>query len=103
MPGYCATCHRESNDALELTELGFGPSHTGLSIQLCQSCLDRREAASWPARSSENQAIQDALNERHAPPQDRYTYLSDQEGVLHLLRLRPQWVDQHAIAGAHDL
>lgn len=90
----CATCGA-NDELMSLSELGFGPEHGPRALLMCPSCLERRQAASWPATSEEGQGILDALAQRENPLEERYTYLGEEQAV-HLVRLRPGWVDRHA-------
>lgn len=96
MDDLCDTCGLEAADLIDLHERGFGSSHQALSIALCPACLGERAVASWGPDQPERDRLLEALGQRHAPPQDRFTYLEAPDGDLFLLRLRPSWVDRHA-------
>lgn len=95
----CITCGAPSG-LVTLRERGFGPTHDGLTVTLCQGCLEEREARAWPPEDDATLSLLEALEARHAPPLDRFTYLEDDRGALHLLRLRPSFVDDEAVARA---
>lgn len=91
----CQTCG--STDAVvDLNELGFGPGHELDAIHLCRSCIETRKAASWDKEDPDGQGILQALGERDDPPKERYTFVKDADDTVHLLRLRSDWVDDHA-------
>ncbi len=95
----CITCGA-SSELVRLDERGFGPAHEGLTVALCRGCLEAREARSWEPGDEGTQTLLDALEPRHAPPLARFTYLEDREGAVHLLRLRPGFVDDRAVGQA---
>lgn len=96
MAATCITCGA-SSQLVHLDERGFGPVHQGLTVTLCRGCLDEREARAWEPDTEETQALLEALEARRAPPLERFTYLEDPEGTVHLLRLRPDFVDDRAV------
>lgn len=99
MPATCITCGA-STELVRLNERGFGPAHQGLTVTLCQGCLEEREARAWEPDTKEAQSLLEALEARRAPPLERFTYLEDPEGTVHLLRLRPDFVDDRAVGQA---
>lgn len=70
------------------------------SLRICRPCLAVREAASWPSNSPDGRRIAAALTDPAGPSGARFSYLRDEDEVVHLLRLRPGWVDRHAGAEA---
>lgn len=95
----CITCGA-GTALVRLDERGFGPAHQGLTVTLCRGCLDEREARAWEPGTEEAQSLLEALEARRAPPLERFTYLEDTEGTVHLLRLRPGFVDDRAVGQA---
>lgn len=101
MHATCATCHATGDVGDELHELtevgGEGPSDAR-TIHLCEDCLDRRETSQWPLAGEAGQRLYEALDSQPHAPRERYSYLLEPDQRLHLVRLRPDWVQQHAEA-----
>lgn len=90
----CATCRREPDELHALQEAGHGASAPAL--HLCASCLAEREARVWPRSSDDGRRLSRALDERSAAPGQRFTYFYGDDEAIHLVRLRPAWVERHA-------
>lgn len=101
MQATCATCHATGDvgDQLhELTEVGAGTPEGARTIHLCEDCLDRRETGHWSLAGAEGQRLYEALHSEPHAPRERYSYLVEPDQRLHLVRLRPDWLHQHAEA-----
>lgn len=99
MPIRCDTCgttQAPEHPVHALDELGFGQGHEDQQIHLCGHCMDLREARRWDREHPDALRLLDALAERSEPPEGRYSYLTEPGGPIHLMRLHPDWVDQHA-------
>lgn len=92
----CQTCGaRPATDAplLRLTTTTDAPAERALT--LCEDCLERRETEAWPLDGGEGKRLREALADLDDRPAERYSYLLG-DAEVHLVRLRPDWVDQHA-------
>lgn len=92
----CQACGaRPATDAplLRLTTTTDAPAERALT--LCEACLDRRETEVWPRDGADGKRLCEALEDLDGEPTERYTYLLG-DAEVHLVRLRPDWVDQHA-------
>jgi len=67
----------------------------GHVLHLCEECLERREVAHWTGVIG-GEEVERALRRRRSP--ERFTYLHDETGDVHLVRLRDAWVRGHARA-----
>lgn len=95
----CDACGARSTNGgrvRRLNELGFGPENEHKAIHLCQGCLEQREARRWTMDDDTGQRVYDALHDRSNVSGKRYSYLKETDRI-HLLRLQPSWVDEHAI------
>ncbi|MDX1610805.1 MAG: hypothetical protein R3185_00450 [Candidatus Thermoplasmatota archaeon] len=98
MPMTCAACgvpQPSSRPLVPLAELGPQPEHEAPEVHLCLNCLERREAASWNRHEPEGQAIFEALAGKPIRASSRYTYMIEPDHRIHLLRLRPAWIQRH--------
>lgn len=89
----CGTEHAETEIAA-LTELGI--QSPGSPVQLCQGCVERRQAAAWAIDTQEAERLLEALAEHPVSPTSRYAYMQDEANQLRLMRLRPGWIERHA-------
>lgn len=64
------------------------------SLSLCRDCLRRRQVAYWSAPIG-GRSVEEAVRTRPAP--ERFSYLRDGDGDVHLVRLRSHWVHQHTV------
>lgn len=96
----CATCgtHGTLGESIrELEELGFGPDVDGSTIRLCRACLDLRDTKAWDLDDSEGRRLFEALQKQTpSQPHGRYSYLVEPDEDIHLVRLRTDWVQDHA-------
>lgn len=89
----CGTRPTREDALLQLTMPGKAGAKRALT--LCEDCLERRQTDAWPVDGAEGRRLREALEALDAEPAERYTYLLD-EAEVHLVRLRPDWVAQHA-------
>lgn len=97
----CETCGAtgQIGDGIhKLAGLGFGPGQDDRAIHLCDGCLERRETDAWPLSGPDGQRLYEALQDKTQAPSRRYSYLLEPDENIHLVRLRPDWVDRHAEA-----
>lgn len=91
----CATCGTEGTLGQSVRRLTL-PDPTAEetdALHLCQSCLSTRSTKVWHAQGEQGKRLRDSL-ESHTPGSgDRYSYLEEPGQRLHLMRLRPGWVD----------
>ncbi|MBI2077748.1 MAG: hypothetical protein HYT80_05165 [Euryarchaeota archaeon] len=93
----CGDAPTQKNPIETLRENRIGVQGFHEEIRLCKACLGRREAKSWNAAGTQGRRLQDALEAQSEPPQGHYTFLQDDQKI-HLVRLRPTWLAEHAAA-----
>lgn len=83
-----------------LTRAGRATLRTSGELNLCRTCLEIRSEGHWRTDGYEGRRIAQALETHARPVPNHYAYLVEDGAVLHLMRLRPEWVDQKAVAHA---
>lgn len=95
----CAACGARSTRGgrvRRLNELGFGLENERKAIHLCQDCLHRRTERQWTLEDDDGRRVYDALHGDPNGTRQRYSYFLEEDDRIHLLRLRPEWVDENA-------
>jgi hypothetical protein len=77
-------------------ELGLGAENRRKAIHLCEECLHRRQERRWHLDHEMGQRVFEALRGRTSAASQRYSYLIEADDRIHLMRLQPSWVDDHA-------
>lgn len=80
-----------------LNELGVGPGHQAHAIHLCEDCLERKDTRSWELTDALGRRLYETLEAQTEAPARRYSYLLEPGERIHLVRLRPDWVQRHAL------
>lgn len=101
MPVNCQSCGKpESSDrrVRTLTEVELPEASAGNVLKLCDVCLDTRTTRTWTPDEAKQERLNEALVEEQHKPAHRFTYLRDEAQNVHLVRVRPEWIEEHSPA-----
>lgn len=95
--GACTACHRSMplSSLAHLHDLELREGGSRKEVLLCDRCLQARRSRSWAANASKTDRLIKHMGGRHDRTHSRFSYLQDEAKDVHLVRLRPQWVDGH--------
>lgn len=93
----CAACGTEGTlgRAVRFLSTPGGSDEPDEALHLCEGCLSKRSAKTWHSDGSQGAQIKEELDGPTSGPRDRYSYLEEPGQRIHLMRLRPDWVDAH--------
>lgn len=96
----CGALDLPQDEVVHLTRPGRATIRAAGELNLCRGCLEIRSEQQWRTDGREGRLIEKALETHTRPVPNHYQYLVEEGAVLHLVRLRPEWVDAKAAAHA---
>jgi hypothetical protein len=91
----CHACDATSRE-VQLVQLTAPAADDVGTLTLCEACLDLRETGAWGLDEPDGRRLRATLEGLDHEPAQRYAYLVEEDTRLLLVRLRPDWVAQHA-------
>lgn len=91
----CAACGTEGTRGGTirfLADPGSGEDPEDI-LHLCEGCLADRSAKIWHTQEKKGRQLQEELDSHTSGTSGRYSFLEEPGQRIHLLRLRPGWID----------
>ncbi|MBW3582940.1 MAG: hypothetical protein KY455_07575 [Euryarchaeota archaeon] len=99
MPVNCQSCGKaesEERTVRTLTEVELPEEAAGNVLNLCMDCLETRTTRTWSPDEAKQERLNEALVEEQHKPAHRFTYLRDEDQNVHLVRVRPEWIEEQS-------
>jgi hypothetical protein len=97
MPPHCDTCGLTEDPEAHLailTRAGNEDDAPHGEVYLCADCLLARRERTWKLHHAEGDQVQQALTSHPRQRGGHFAYLTQSGAVLHLVRLRDDWIDE---------